>query len=328
VLPRTFSLIVIDQGSPSARSRYGSISGSTKLRKCGLAKSGFALDSYKGPLSLCISHSESRAAPNFFGARQPSWRKLRCLGGDPKKLRFPPRIRPPGTQYRQENYASWMATAPHPANGISHARIAERLTRETWLEKAVVRQGPTSIYYTYMVYAGATPEEGPWMVQIHGNDVNWEYYPRTDDSARSSPTRTTHSGTRTARTIRTSPRGPCRPSDRGGLGNVPPSLTSLSNLVRAGHRRVDGGREAQRSARIEPSLDHRGPGDRYSNCARSGANRDFRSACSTRQGSLDVVESFAEDWKVSFYRVGNGIVCWLVRRNRGCIQASGSLPGE
>ena len=21
----------------------------------------------------------------------------------------------------------------------------------------------------------------PWMVQVHGNDVNWEYFPRTDD---------------------------------------------------------------------------------------------------------------------------------------------------
>ena len=75
----------------------------------------------------------------------------------------------------------WNTTALYPAYGISHARIAERLTRENWLQKAVVRQGPTSIYYTYIVYAGATPEEGPWKVEVHGNDVNWEYFPRTDD---------------------------------------------------------------------------------------------------------------------------------------------------
>jgi hypothetical protein len=75
----------------------------------------------------------------------------------------------------------WRATAPHPANGISHARIAERLTRENWLQKAAVRQGPTSIYYIYILYAGVSPEEGPWMVEVHGNDVNWEYHPLTDD---------------------------------------------------------------------------------------------------------------------------------------------------
>ena len=78
----------------------------------------------------------------------------------------------------------WMATAPHPANGISHARIAETLTRENWLQTAVVRQGPISIYYTYILYAGVSPEEGPWKVEVHGNDVNWEYYPRTDDFSR------------------------------------------------------------------------------------------------------------------------------------------------
>jgi hypothetical protein len=50
----------------------------------------------------------------------------------------------------------WMATPAHPSNGISHARIAERLTRENLLERAVVRRGPTSIYYIYIVYAGAT----------------------------------------------------------------------------------------------------------------------------------------------------------------------------
>jgi hypothetical protein len=54
-----------------------------------------------------------------------------------------------------------MAAAPHPANGITYARIAERLTRENWLEKAVVRQGPTSIYYIYILYAGVSPDEGP-----------------------------------------------------------------------------------------------------------------------------------------------------------------------
>ena len=76
---------------------------------------------------------------------------------------------------------AWMCTTAHPVCGISHARITDRLTRENWLEKAVVRQGPTSIYYTYIVYAGATPEAGPWKVEVHGNDVNWEYFPRTDD---------------------------------------------------------------------------------------------------------------------------------------------------
>ena len=75
----------------------------------------------------------------------------------------------------------WKVTAPHPVCGISHARIADTLTRENWLEKAVVRQGSTSIYYTYILYAGATPEVGPWKVAVHGNDVNWEYFPETDD---------------------------------------------------------------------------------------------------------------------------------------------------
>jgi len=77
-----------------------------------------------------------------------------------------------------------MCTAPHPVYGISHVRITDKLTRENWLQKAVVRQGPTSIYYTYILYAGATPEEGPWMVEVNGNDVNWEYFPRIDDFSR------------------------------------------------------------------------------------------------------------------------------------------------
>src|SRR5215469_102303 len=75
----------------------------------------------------------------------------------------------------------WKVTAPHPVCGISHARIADALTRENWLEKAVVRQGSTSIYYTYILYAGASPEVGPWNVVVHGNDVNWEYFPETVD---------------------------------------------------------------------------------------------------------------------------------------------------
>src|SRR5262249_9062945 len=75
----------------------------------------------------------------------------------------------------------WMATGAHPAMGISHARIVETLTRENWLKNAVVRQGPTSIYYTYIVYGDANPEKGPWKVQVHGNDVNWEFFPREDD---------------------------------------------------------------------------------------------------------------------------------------------------
>jgi hypothetical protein len=74
-----------------------------------------------------------------------------------------------------------MLTAPHPVYGISHARITDALTRENWLHKAVVRQGPDSIYYTYILHAGGTPEVGPWKVEVHGNDVNWEYFPRTDD---------------------------------------------------------------------------------------------------------------------------------------------------
>jgi hypothetical protein len=40
----------------------------------------------------------------------------------------------------------WNTTALYPAYGISHASIAERLTRENWLQKAVVRQGLASIY--------------------------------------------------------------------------------------------------------------------------------------------------------------------------------------
>jgi hypothetical protein len=68
-----------------------------------------------------------------------------------------------------------------PVYGISHARITDRLTRENWLEKAVVRQVPTSIYYTFIIYAGATPEQSPWDVEVYGNDVNWEFFPRTDD---------------------------------------------------------------------------------------------------------------------------------------------------
>ena len=74
----------------------------------------------------------------------------------------------------------WMTTVAHPVAGISHKRIADTLTRENWLEKAVVRRGPDSIYYTYIVY-GATPETGPWKVEVHGNDVNWEYYPRSHE---------------------------------------------------------------------------------------------------------------------------------------------------
>jgi hypothetical protein len=37
------------------------------------------------------------------------------------------------------------------------------------------------IYYTYVLYAGLTPEEGLWKVEVHGNDVNWDYLPKTDD---------------------------------------------------------------------------------------------------------------------------------------------------
>jgi hypothetical protein len=71
------------------------------------------------------------------------------------------------------------SSAPGKWNQPSEDR--GQLTRENWLEKAVVRQGPTSIYYTYILYAGTTPDEGPWQVEVHGNDVNWEYHPRTDD---------------------------------------------------------------------------------------------------------------------------------------------------
>jgi hypothetical protein len=55
------------------------------------------------------------------------------------------------------------------------------LTRANCQEKAVIRQGPTSIYYTFIIYAGATPEQGPWEVEVYCNDVNWEFFPRTDD---------------------------------------------------------------------------------------------------------------------------------------------------
>ena len=60
----------------------------------------------------------------------------------------------------------WTSTAPQPVYGISHARITDILTRKNWLQKAVVRQGPDSIYYTYILYAGARPEEGPWKVEV------------------------------------------------------------------------------------------------------------------------------------------------------------------
>jgi hypothetical protein len=59
--------------------------------------------------------------------------------------------------------------------------FADRLTRENGLERAVVRQGSTSTYYIYILYAGVSQEEGLWMVEVHGNDVNWQYDPLTDD---------------------------------------------------------------------------------------------------------------------------------------------------
>jgi hypothetical protein len=33
----------------------------------------------------------------------------------------------------------WMCTPPHPVYGISHVSITDELTRENWLQKAVVR---------------------------------------------------------------------------------------------------------------------------------------------------------------------------------------------
>jgi hypothetical protein len=114
------------------------------------------------------------------------------------------------------------------------------MTRENWLEKAVVRQGPTSIYYSYILYAGATPDEGPWMVEVHGNDVNWEYYPRTDDFSQEfadldDALRYANGEDDSYFAESTLPaRRSYWPWER------PPSLTSLSNLVRGAHRRWDG----------------------------------------------------------------------------------------
>src|SRR5215471_10960072 len=45
---------------------------------------------------------------------------------------------------------AWNVTVAHPAYGISHSRIADTLTRDNWLHKAVVRRGPTSVYYIYV----------------------------------------------------------------------------------------------------------------------------------------------------------------------------------
>jgi hypothetical protein len=77
----------------------------------------------------------------------------------------------------------WSTTAAHPSNGISRARITDRLTRENWRDKATVRRGATSIYYTYLNYY-VEPETGPWHVTVHGNDVNDEVYPRTHEFSR------------------------------------------------------------------------------------------------------------------------------------------------
>jgi hypothetical protein len=41
--------------------------------------------------------------------------------------------------------------------------------------------GVVSCYDRIIMCAGATVEEGPWMVKVHGNDVNWEYFPGIDD---------------------------------------------------------------------------------------------------------------------------------------------------
>jgi hypothetical protein len=163
--------------------------------------------------------------------------------GNLKKLRFPPRIRLPGTQNRR-TMRVWMATAPDPSNGISHARIAEKLTRENWLEKAVVRQGPTSIYYIYILYAGTTPDEGPWKVEVHGKDVNWEYYPRSDDFSQEFADLDDALRYANGEDDSHFARARFRPGGRTGRGNVRPSLMSLSNLVRGAHRRAN--REAQR----------------------------------------------------------------------------------
>jgi hypothetical protein len=76
-----------------------------------------------------------------------------------------------------------MTTAASPGYGISRARITGRLTRENWRQKATVRRGVTSVFYTYLNY-GRDPETGPWHVTIHGNDVNYEAYPRTHEFSR------------------------------------------------------------------------------------------------------------------------------------------------
>ena len=68
----------------------------------------------------------------------------------------------------------WMTTAASPGYGISRARIPGTLTRETWRQKAALRRGVTSVFYTYLNF-GRDPETGPWHVTIHGNDVNFDW---------------------------------------------------------------------------------------------------------------------------------------------------------
>jgi hypothetical protein len=111
----------------------------------------------------------------------PGWRP--DAQGNLKKLRFPPRNRLPGTQLRQENYASLDGNHPRSVKWNQPCEDRGKTDERNWLEKAVVRQGPTSIYYIYILYPGMNPDEGPWKVEVHGNDVNWDCYPRTDDFA-------------------------------------------------------------------------------------------------------------------------------------------------
>jgi hypothetical protein len=147
----------------------------------------------------------------------------------------------------------WTITGAHPAMGISHTRIVDTLTRENWLQNAVVRQGPTSIYYTYIVYGGVNPEKGPWKVQVHGNDVNWEFFPRDDDFSQEFDDLTLLFDTQTARTILGLLRAPCWLTGCTGRGNIHPNPTRSSNSARAVRRKARRYPEAQGNARV-PNL--------------------------------------------------------------------------
>ena len=87
--------------------------------------------------------------------------------------------------------------------------------------------------------AGTTP----WMVQIHGNDVNWDYHPRTDDFSQKfadldDALRYTNGEDDSYFAESTVPaRRSYWPWER------PPESYVVIDLVRAGHRRAANNRE-------------------------------------------------------------------------------------